>query len=152
MVEVAVEVAVKLGAVCTPYDVSAPFTRPLPATDSVAPGVVVPIPTDPPAVAKYADPDDVMAVVEAYPTVRVVPLYVRDDESIKPPPVVANGTRPDVSEEMERYVDDAYGNTEAVVDVAIIDPTVRVVDVEVILVPSNHSSEDGMYDDDPVPP
>jgi len=43
-----------------------PEKRPLPCTESACEGVVEPIPTLPPLVAKYAEPEEVMAVVEAY--------------------------------------------------------------------------------------
>jgi hypothetical protein len=42
-----------------------PETRAFPWTERAWDGEVVPIPTFPPVVAKYADPDDVRAVVEA---------------------------------------------------------------------------------------
>ncbi len=46
-------------------DEKLPDMRALPWTESFWDGVVVPIPTFPPVVAKYAEPDEVIAVVEA---------------------------------------------------------------------------------------
>jgi hypothetical protein len=82
-------------------------------------GEVVPIATPPFVVAKYAVPDDVRAVVEAYVAVRAMPLYVRPEESWSIPPVPAYVTRPDVRPEMEMAVVEAYGKVEAPVDVAV---------------------------------
>ena len=42
-----------------------PENRPLPWIDRVEAGEVVPMPTEPPSVAKYEEPDEVNAVVEA---------------------------------------------------------------------------------------
>lgn len=43
-----------------------PEKRPLPSTESACEGDVVPMPTLPPLVAKYAEPEEVTTVVEAY--------------------------------------------------------------------------------------
>src|SRR3989338_9618713 len=42
-----------------------PLTSPLPCTERSCEGEVVPSPTEPPLVAKYAEPEAVSAVVEA---------------------------------------------------------------------------------------
>ena len=113
-----------------PKDVRAPLKRPVPATPSVVPGVVVPMPTFPDAVAKVAPADAVMKVVEAYVAVKRLPLVkVRSASSVNAPAVVRNGIRVDVREETVRFVDeavvaeiivvDAYGNTDAVEVVAV---------------------------------
>ena len=79
----------------------------MPATESFANGEVVPTPTLPPVVAKYAEPVAVKAVVEAYEVMSFVPSKVSDDESVKAPAVVMKGTRPEVSEEAVRFVEEA---------------------------------------------
>ena len=99
----------------------------------------MPTPTKPPDVAKYAEPDEESAVVLAYVAVRYVavkrePSKVRSESSVNAPAVVMYGTRPEVSEETVRFVLEAvpkypvpetesavvlaYGNTDAVVEVA----------------------------------
>ena len=72
---------------------------------------------------------------EVVPTPRLVPLNTKADESMNEPPVEMYGTRPEVSEETVRFVEDAvpkypvpetvnaveeaYGNCEAVDVVAV---------------------------------
>ena len=48
------------------WTVVVPAMRAEPCTDRVLLGEVVPMPTDPPVVAKYAEPVEVMTVVDAY--------------------------------------------------------------------------------------
>jgi Na+-transporting methylmalonyl-CoA/oxaloacetate decarboxylase gamma subunit len=77
-VEAVVEVAVK-------YDPIILFPRISPATESFCPGEVVPIPTFPPDVAKYAEPVEEIAVVEAYGKVEaVVVVAVKYDPTTWP--------------------------------------------------------------------
>src|SRR3989344_4371748 len=59
-------------AVNAPPKKAGPFTYALPCIDKSDEGEVVPSPTEPPEVAKYAEPEEVMAVVEAYGKVLAV--------------------------------------------------------------------------------
>ena len=59
-----------------------PEKRPLPWTERSEAGVVVPMPTLPSVVAKYAEPVEPICVVEAYPSV-VSPVTLRVPVAIK---------------------------------------------------------------------
>ena len=78
----------------------------MPWTERFDVGVVVPIPTLPPAVAKYAEPLALSTVVEAFARL------------VKPETVSA--------------VDEAYGNTFAAVAVEVMMPAMLSVELAVI--------------------